>query len=54
MATVVYVPDQHRCHDELKQLGQMPLGTVAECSCGIQYVRRDDQRDGPYWAKKTS
>lgn len=42
----------HDCQAELKQeLGQMDLmpGSVAECSCGNRFERRDDQRDGLYW-----
>ncbi len=54
MATVViHTPDQHRCDDELKTFGPQPIGTIAECSCGTRYVMRDEQRDGPYWAKKS-
>jgi hypothetical protein len=26
------------------------LGSVVECSCGKQFIKRDDQRDGNYWA----
>jgi hypothetical protein len=52
MARIIYIPEQHNCHDELKPFDPMPVGTVAECSCGTKWVMRDDQRDGPYWAKK--
>lgn len=48
MATIVHMPDRHRCHTELHALGRLPVGTVAECSCGKRYVMRDDQRD-LYW-----
>ncbi len=26
------------------------LGSIVECSCGQQYIRRDSQRDGIHWA----
>lgn len=54
MARVISIPDQHRCLDELDQLGPQPIGTVAECSCGTNYVVREHQLDGPYWAKQTT
>lgn len=43
----------HPCREEIaKDLGAFDLrpGSIAECSCGKQFVLRDDQRDGLYWA----
>lgn len=49
MAEVIYAPDQHNCDVELDELGNQPVGTIAQCSCGKKHIRRDDQRDGLYW-----
>ena len=41
----------HGCTAELATIAEdLWLGSIVECSCGQQYVRRDDQRDGLYWA----
>lgn len=41
---------RHNCHEELAILGDPYTGSIAECTCGLQYLRKDDQRDGRYWA----
>lgn len=55
MAKVIKeVVRSHDCQAELKQdLGPMDLhpGTIAECSCGKRFERRDDQHDGPFWVE---
>ena len=58
MAHIIYAPDQHDCHSELRELDHLqvnllPLGTVAECSCGKQYIKRDTQFHGRYWDQIT-
>lgn len=53
MAKVIKTVARHVCQEELADLDTSVLwiGSVAECSCGKQFVRRDDQRDGMYWAE---
>lgn len=40
MAKILYVPDPHRCWEELAELGEQPEKTIAECSCGKRYMLR--------------
>ncbi len=49
MARLVHETQYHSCAEELRSLGNPYLGSIAECSCGNQFIRRDDQRDGYYW-----
>lgn len=55
MATVIKaVKRPHPCMNEInretKDMGLQP-GSIVECSCGLRYTLRDDQRDGLYWAE---
>lgn len=56
MAKVIKVVSRHDCHEELAELdvSGLWLGSVAECSCGKRFVRREHQIDGMYWAEETS
>lgn len=54
MPKIVFTPKQHDCRTELTVLGvpggeRLPVGTVAECDCGLQWKVSSDQRDGPLW-----
>jgi hypothetical protein len=55
MAKVIKRTERHNCREEIAQLEghERPLwlGSIVECSCGMQYVKREDQRDGEYWAE---
>lgn len=55
MAKIIHTPSLHdtgiACQKEFAELGPIPVGTIAECSCGDQYICRDEQKDGPYWAE---
>ena len=45
------VDPPHPCYDELRDLPKsLYVGSIVECSCGRRYIRREDQRDGMYWA----
>lgn len=48
-----HVKDPHPCHQELARdfpnLRELGLGTEATCSCGAEFVLREDQRDGRGW-----
>lgn len=53
MASVISRPSTHNCRAEIAEdllEAELPVGTIVECSCKRQFVRRDDQRDGLYWA----
>lgn len=41
----------HSCHEELRELGDPYIGSIAECSCGQQYIRKEQQFDGRYWSE---
>lgn len=49
-ARLVKETHRHRCDEELAALGDPYIGSVAECSCGKQFIRAEDQRDGRYWS----
>lgn len=52
MAKVIKATTRHVCREEIKEVdsADLYLGSIVECSCGKQFIKRDDQRDGPYWA----
>lgn len=54
MAHIIYVGNQHDCYRELQQelapASTVPIGTVAECSCGKRYIISENQFDGRDWA----
>lgn len=52
MAKVIKTVVRHVCLEELSELDTsgLWLGSVAECSCGKRFERRDSQIDGMYWA----
>lgn len=43
----------HPCRVELGEIDSPELlpGTIAECSCGLRWKKKDSQRDGAYWAQ---
>lgn len=41
---------RHRCDEELAALGDPYIGSIAECSCGKQFIRAEHQIDGRYWS----
>lgn len=46
------VEPPHKCHEELERdidKTNYGIGTIAECSCGLQHVLRHSQKDGLYW-----
>lgn len=51
MARIIRQPSMHSCHKELEaELSNVPLGTIAECSCSKQYERVErGQFDGRDW-----
>ena len=52
MAEVIKRAQRHNCHEEIKEVDvDLYLGSIVKCSCGKQYIKRDDQRDGLYWAE---
>jgi hypothetical protein len=52
MADIIKRTERHNCHEEItaSELDGLYYGSVVECSCGKQYIKRDDQREGAYWA----
>lgn len=56
MAEVIKaVSKPHDCYRELQDdLAdcELWLGSVVECSCGQQFIRAENQRDGLYWRLK--
>jgi hypothetical protein len=53
VATVIKRTERHDCLQEVADVDEgLYVGSEVECSCGQQFVKRDDQRDGLYWAKK--
>ncbi len=41
----------HGCTAELATVTEdLWVGSVVKCSCGQRYERRENQRDGLYWA----
>lgn len=56
MARIVKaVRKPHDCGAELKflELDNVDLlpGSIAECSCGLQYALKEEQFEGMYWAE---
>ena len=54
MAFVVSQKVRHNCREEIAAdivETDMYAGSVVECSCGKQFEKRYEQRDGAYWAE---
>jgi len=56
MAKVIKYVARHSCQEELRKTDIITAGTdkiyygsIAECSCGKQFVWVNEQRDGDYW-----
>lgn len=55
MAEIVSRPSGHDCRKELAQdlpdPRELPVMTIARCSCQIRFIIVDDQREGQYWSE---
>lgn len=57
MAEVIYQATRHSCLKEIEMdidEKALDLGSIVQCSCGSQYIRRENQIDGPFWARHLS
>jgi len=52
VAEVVKRVERHDCREEIRESGLDDLyyGSIVKCSCGRQYIKTSDQREGAWWA----
>lgn len=51
MKIIKEVHRPHGCTAELATIAEdLWIGSIVECSCRQRYERRENQRDGMYWA----
>lgn len=50
-ATMLKITTRHDCREEIADIDKPEyyIGSVAQCSCGQQFIKSDSQRDGIYW-----
>lgn len=50
-AMMLKITTRHDCREEIADIDKPEyyLGSVAQCSCGQQFIKSDSQRDGIYW-----
>lgn len=52
MAKIIKEEVYHNCQVEIRGVDRpdLYLGSIVECSCGKQFIKTENQRDGMYWA----